>query len=282
MKKRILLGAICTVLALSFASCDLLGGIDPTPTPTWKDTDYIKHRRDGHFKKIPEWLKGYWSNDAERAIYAESYFITDNNIFDDQGRSQTGDYSFLNGLDGYEEVVTADTYTLTLKDYWATTEGYESHASKDKVLSFTKTETGITATITDGDTVREPLALTYGRLLIPACFRDTWVSSNGVVELIFSDANLVVNNKSSGKSLNYSDLILPYVKDVGYCEYIKGKGYIEEVGKDLDLNPISYSLTVTDGETTLVNSFAIKDVNTIVWTQGDSAVDMYRASSVSE
>lgn len=280
MKKRILLGAICTVLALSFASCDLLGGIDPTPTPTWKDTDYIKHRKDGKFKKIPEWLKGYWSNAAERAIDAESYFVTDNNVFYDMGRKQSVNYSFMSLVDGFEEEATDTSYVLTLKDYYASFSDYDSHSTKDKVLKFVKTETGIALTESNGDNVLTPVELTYGRLLIPSCFRDTWVSSNGLVELVFSDANLVVNNKSSGKSLNYSDLILPYVEDVGFVEYVNGTGYVEEVGKDLDLNPISYSLTVTDGETIFVNSFAIKDENTIVWTQDDSSVDMYRSSSV--
>lgn len=271
MKKKFALGAMCVALALSFMSCDNLTGLGGNDKPSSSsENDYIKVRKDGSFKKIPDWIKGYWSDDEDEfKSISESYYFTDTNVFYDLGRKEFHSFSQIAVLNAgnYNESVTEDTYTLSFSGYYNGVDGYESHTKKDWILKFTKTESGISVTETNGDTTQDALALTKGRLFIPEWLRGTWVSSNGAVELQFTSVNLVAVNVNSGSSLDYTDLILPVV-DGKFMEYKRDSGYIED---DVDT---SYTLTVTDGNTTLVNKFEKKDSTTITWTQGDTSVDM--------
>lgn len=264
MKKRILFGALCVALALSFLSCDLPEG----STPTFKDTEYVKLRKEGKFKKIPSWIKGYWSDAEESSATSESYLFTDDNFFYDWGRAQTFDmtkYGINTNLNKFTEDATDTSYTVTFAGY------YESHTKKDWVFKFEKTGDGIRLTESQGDANKTPIDFTKGKLLLPTWIRNTtWASSNGLVELKFTTANLVLTNKSTGKKMDFTDTILPHIEGVGYCEYTKDTGYIESSGTS------SYSITITDGKITLYNKFEKTTENKLTWTQDDSSVEMIK------
>lgn len=270
MKKRILFGALCVALALSFLSCDLPEG----STPTFKETDYVKLRKEGKFKKIPSWIKGYWSDVEESSAFSVSYLFTDDNFFYDWGREESLNmtkYGINTNLNKFTEAATGTSYTVTFADYYKDDSKYKSHEKKDLVYKFEKTSDGIRLTESNGDTDKGPIDFTKGKLLLPTWIRNTtWASSNGLVELKFTTANLVVINKSSGKDMDFTDTILPYIEGVGYCEYKKDTGYIESSGTS------SYSITITDGEITLYNKFEKTTENKLTWTQDDSSVEMIK------
>lgn len=275
MKKIAVLGALFVALALSFVSCDLPEDSTPTSTPTFKDTEYVKLRKEGKFKKIPSWIKGYWS-DAEKSLaFSESYLFTDDNFFYDWGREESLNMTTKGinlNLGKFTEDVTDTSYTVTFADYYEDVSDYESHSTTDWVFEFKKTSDGICLTESRGDTDKGPIYFTKGKLLLPTWIRNTtWASGNGLVELKFTTANLVVINKSSGKDMDFTDTILPYFEGVGYYEYKKDAGYIESSDES------SYSIIITDGETTLDNKFE-KNGTTLTWTQGDSSVDMIEKS----
>lgn len=258
MKKRILFGALCVALALSFLSC--------SPAPV--ENEYVKIRSSGSFSKIPEWLKGYWS-DSEAVIQkSDSYFFTDTNIFQDWMRKE---WLNLNtcaiasiGSGKTIEEVSGNTYTVTFGN-WYDDDNHKTHTNKDWVLKFAKTSTGFNLTETEGDTVKDPVAFTKGRLFLPTWLRNTtWKSEDNLVTFTFSNSNLIVDNNET--ELDYTtDMLVPYV-DGYYCEYKNGTGYIEES------NESSYKLTVTDGEDTIVTQFYKKDDNTITWINGGETV----------
>ena len=267
MKKKFALGALCFALALSFISCDLPDTPElPDTPPTFEETDYVKLRKEGKFKKIPSWIKGYWSDSEDK----ESYFFTDNNLFYDLGRSQSIDFTvhFINPNFGkFTEEATDTSYTVTFRDYYKDDSDYDSHTKKDAVLKFEKTATGISCTEIRGDTVKPSINLTKGKLLIPTWLRETWASSNGFVVFKITDANIVMTQTPIGNSMDYTtDIILPYIYGVGYCEYVRGKGYIEETTDS------SYTITITDGKDTIVTKLEKKDANTITWTNNGEVV----------
>ncbi|MCQ2575242.1 MAG: hypothetical protein MJ162_00765 [Treponema sp.] len=270
MKKIAAWGALFVALALSFVSCDL----PEDSTPTFKDTEYVKLRKEGKFKKIPSWIKGYWSDAEESLATSESYLFTDDNFFYDWGRTQMFNMTLRGinaNLNKFTEDATDTSYTVTFADYYKDDSYYESHEKKDWVFKFEKTSDGICLTESKGDTNITPIDFEKGKLLLPTWIRNTtWAFSNGLVELKFTTANLVVINKSSGKDMDFTDTILPYIEGFGYFEYTKNTGYIESRDES------SYSITITDGETTLYNKFEIKDENTLTWTQGDSSVEMLK------
>lgn len=260
-------------MALSFISCDLPDTPElPDTPPTFEETDYVKLRKEGKFKKIPSWIKGYWSDSEDNKAYTGSYFFTDNNLFYDLGRSQSIDFTvhFINlNIGKFTEEATDTSYTVTFRDYYKDDSDYDSHTKKDAVLKFEKTATGISCTETRGDTVKPSINLTKGKLLIPTWLRGTWASSIGYVVFKITDANIVMTNTPNGNSMDYTtDIILPYIYGVGYCEYVRGKGYIEETTDS------SYTITITDGEDTIVTKLEKKDANTITWTNnGEVLVD---------
>ncbi len=270
MKKIAALGALFVALALSFVSCDL----PEDSTPTFKDTEYVKLRKEGKFKKIPSWIKGYWSDAEESSATSESYLFTDDNFFYDWGRVQTFNmtqYGINANLNKFTEDATDTSYTVTFADYYEDDSDYESHTKKDWVFKFEKTSDGIRLTESKGDTDKGSIDFTKGKLLLPTWIRNTtWASENSLVELKFTTANLVLTNKAKGKEMDFTDTILPYIEGVGYCEYTKKTGYIESSYES------SYSITITDGETTLYNKFEKKNENTLTWTQDDSSVEMIK------
>ena len=273
MKKPLLFGALCVVLAFSFISCD---GPESSHTFTddefITDNEFVKVRKEGKFKKIPDWIKGYWSDDEEQLASTKSYFFTDTNFFFDWIRAEKLNMTThgINQNPGkFTEDATDTSYTVTFTDYYSHDADYETHTKKDWVFKFEKSKSGISLVETNGDTVKDKIEYTKGKLLLPKWIRNTtWASENGLVELKFTTANLVVINKSSGKDMDFTDTILPYIEGVGYCEYKKDTGYIESSGTS------SYSITITDGETTLDHKFVKWNENTITWTIDDSSVNM--------
>ncbi len=271
MKKKLLLGALCIVMVLSLVSCDGLFGSKPSSKTPFQDTDYITHRKDGRFKKIPEWAKGYWSDDSDDYKYqnlSDSCYLTDTNFFQDIGREELFNISFQALINKIEEDVTATTYTITMPNYYKGVNGYESHTSKDWVFKIEKTSTGISVTEIQGDSANPTKTFTKGKLFLPAWIRNTkWVSGNGKVELDFSVANLIMTVETTSK-MDFTETILP-VKDGNFCEYTKGKGYIESYESG---EKPSYQLVIADGSDTLVNKFVLKDANTLTWIEDGEPV----------
>lgn len=277
MKKTLLFGALCVVLAFSFISCD---GPESSHTFTddefITDNEFVKVRKEGKFKKIPDWIKGYWSDDEEQLASTKSYFFTDTNFFFDWIRAEKLNMTThgINQNPGkFTEDATDTSYTVTFTDYYSHDADYETHTKKDWVFKFEKSKSGISLVETNGDTVKDKIEYTKGKLLLPKWIRNTtWASENGLVELKFTETNLVIINKSSGISMDFTDTILPNVNGL-YYEYILNKGYTESS------DATSYSLTITDGETTLDHKFVKRNENTITWTIDDSSVDMGKKSA---
>lgn len=256
MKKRILFGALCVALALSFLSC--------SPAPV--ENEYVKIRSSGSFSKIPDWLKGYWSDSAADIRSSDSYFFTDTNIFQDWMRKE---WLNLNtcaiasiGSGETKEELSGNTYTVTFVNWYDDEE--HANTNKDWVLEFAKTsETEFNLTETEGGTVKPSVAFTKGRLFLPTWLRNTtWKS--GEVTFEFTATNLVMYNNE--EPMDYtSDLLIPYVNG-NYCEYKNGTGYIEESDAS------SYKLTVTDGEDTIVTQFIKNGDDKITWINGGKTV----------
>ncbi len=262
MKKKLLLGALCIVMALSLFSCDwgnLGKGKDP-------EIEYIIAKNPGPFTQIPDWIKGYWSDATDDgytfASIAESFFFTDTNFFNDVGRNKRHDFKVIAQLNpDFEETATETTYTVTFKNYWS------QHTNKDWVFTFTKTANGISLVENKGDNL-ETFTLEKGKLLIPEWLRGSW--SAGGTRFNFTKRNMVLVVDS--ESMDFTDVILPCV-DGKYYEYKKDTGYIEN--RNDRETPKSYELIVQNEEGAFVNmKFVQKDENTVTWYSGDRSVDL--------
>lgn len=261
MKKKLLLGALCIVMALSLVSCDwgnLGKGKDP-------EIEYLIAKGDGPFE-IPDWIKGYWSDATDDTSSAESFFFTDTNFFNDVGRKKSHDFKVIAQLsDDFEETATETTYTVTFKNYWS------QHTNKDWVFTFTKTVDGISLVENKGDNDKN-FTLEKGKLLIPEWLRGSW--SAGGTRFNFTKRNMV--RVLDSDSVDFTDVILPCVNGK-YYEYKKDTGYIEK--RNDDETPKSYELIVQDEEGVFINmKFVQKDENTVTWYSGDRSVDLTAVS----